>query len=205
MSIRPISSVSFKSNCNNVNFEGKRKESKMDIPNRYSSMLKAIPVATLIAMSPLNSVNAQSSAAKEKIVDFEQYDETKKGLGNVILYYISTDNNDNNAEILRYSSVTKKQFGLENPIINYYTTNCDVSVLKTVHVTSDFGNSTEYYVTGPGKSIIESNGKIRESQYQTEVEVKISPEMYNYLKGLLGNMVEYKTESNDRRYLDSDY
>lgn len=64
MAIAPISSVSFRNNYNQVNFEGKKKEHKssgMHIP----SVVKAIPLATAIAMSPLTSVDASAQCTFE--------------------------------------------------------------------------------------------------------------------------------------------
>lgn len=60
MAISPINKVSFRNNYNQVSFEGKNKE-KSHHTSSIKTTLRAIPLATLIAMSPLNSVEANSN------------------------------------------------------------------------------------------------------------------------------------------------
>lgn len=61
MAIAPISSVSFRNNYNQVNFEGKKKEKSSGL--HVSNSIKAIPLATLIALSPLNTVDADAQVS----------------------------------------------------------------------------------------------------------------------------------------------
>jgi len=56
MAIAPISSVSFRNNYNQINFEGKKEKKSSGL--HVSSSIKAIPLATMIALSPLNNVEA---------------------------------------------------------------------------------------------------------------------------------------------------
>lgn len=69
MAIAPVNSVSFRKNYNQVNFEGKKKEksSGMHVP----MAVKAIPLATMLAMSPLNEINAENviEAGKTEVTD----------------------------------------------------------------------------------------------------------------------------------------
>ena len=51
MAIAPVSSVSFRNNYNQINFEGKKKE---HTHSKMTNALKSVPLAALIAMSPLN-------------------------------------------------------------------------------------------------------------------------------------------------------
>ena len=60
MAISPINNVSFRNNYNQVNFEGRNKE-KSHHTNGVKNTLRSIPLATLIAMSPLNNVEANSN------------------------------------------------------------------------------------------------------------------------------------------------
>ena len=57
MSISPISSVSF-NNYNNVSFEGRRSKNHSE-HNHSTSPLRAVPLAALIAMSPMVNTYAQ--------------------------------------------------------------------------------------------------------------------------------------------------
>ena len=70
MVIRQISPVSYTNGYNHVNFEG-RKKKENDVGRSYStsSFMKSIPLAVLVAMSPLNGVQAQTlTNSNEKIL-----------------------------------------------------------------------------------------------------------------------------------------
>lgn len=60
MAIAPVSNVSFRSNYNQVNFEGKKKEKSSGL--HVTNSIKVIPLATLLALSPLNNVEAGAQA-----------------------------------------------------------------------------------------------------------------------------------------------
>lgn len=68
MAISPVSSVSFRNNYNQISFEGKRKE-KSESVIHSTSPLKAVPLAVMLAMSPLNSVEAQSTSSNNRQVE----------------------------------------------------------------------------------------------------------------------------------------
>lgn len=70
MAIAPISSVSFRNNYNQVNFEGKKREKSSGL--HVSNSIKAIPLATLIALSPLNSSALDNSSATQANTRLEQ-------------------------------------------------------------------------------------------------------------------------------------
>lgn len=63
MAIAPINNVSFRNNYNQVNFEGKKKEKSTVL--HLSNSIKAIPLATLIALSPLNIAEAQRTDSSQ--------------------------------------------------------------------------------------------------------------------------------------------
>ncbi len=77
MAISPINSVSFRNNYNQVNFEGKKHEKSDGL--RVSNSIKAIPLATLIALSPLNNIEADAQvknthANRIEVVQAKTYD-----------------------------------------------------------------------------------------------------------------------------------
>ena len=104
MVIRPISNVNYnRQNYNNLNFEARKKNDNQyhEAPRRSSGLLKSIPLAAIIAMSPLNSAQAQNTyQPQEKIVLQQNYDDGKEKFK---IYFISTDGNDDNAEKLKIS------------------------------------------------------------------------------------------------------
>ena len=59
MAIRPVTSVSFGTHSNRLAFEG-RKDRENHRPSYVSNTIKSIPLATLIALSPLNSQNVSA-------------------------------------------------------------------------------------------------------------------------------------------------
>lgn len=196
MAVSPVSSVSFRNNYSNIGFEGKKKNDKnVSVENTRSSMLKAIPLAALIAMSPLTSTKAQTFAKNEKIINFEQYDETKKGLGDVVIWFLSTDGDDNNAEILRYTSNKTIKYSTTSDKAFHDKQSCDISKFRIVNVSSKYGNSTEYYVSGPGTRQTHSDGRPVMTKNFENLSIKISPEMFKYLKSLVGDQIECKTEN----------
>lgn len=82
MAIQPISSAIFNNRtANSVNFEGKSKEGKKHSTIKSSAM--AVPLATLIAMSPLNTSAAErnsvfdSEDAKIEMADVKQFGKIK--------------------------------------------------------------------------------------------------------------------------------
>lgn len=127
MAIAPISSVSFRNNYNQVNFEGKKKDKTSGL--HVSSSIKAIPLATLIALSPLNNVeaDAQVRAASAKprtevvqgienpnLIKAERLhnvvkDPTGKEPDDLVIQFYDRDGNKSTTEeIFLFSKITKK-------------------------------------------------------------------------------------------------
>lgn len=99
--IRPVNSVSFSNNYNHVNFAGKKEKKSCGM--HISSSLKAIPLATMIAMSPLNNISAQSSSSCPETVIFSG--DSPNGLPDnrpCSVYFVSNDCDDSNAEAIQF-------------------------------------------------------------------------------------------------------
>lgn len=208
MAIRPISSVSFNTNYNNVNFEGKKKE-KSHHTSTFTNTIKSIPLAAIIAMSPMVG---QAQAPKEKIISWidtgdkqainpRQINDTSE------LMFISTDGNDEDAEIVRLrgtSSASRKG-------VKYvFTTETDVKTLEVRNITDpDDGEVTKrYYAWGPGfvarsRGITPSGELVGESFIppKRQMKTEISKALYDYLAELMrdSGMVEFTTTNKTER------
>lgn len=174
------------------------------------SLLRTILLSTLIAVGVYEDISAQETLTTEKILDFEMFDEREKGFGDIKILYISTDNDDSNAEIVRYVKNLKEQYGITNPIITYYTNICDIDALLILQKVYEKTNRTEYeyYVSGQGSFVERREGESPKVKKSDNMEIGISPEMYKYLEALLGNQVEYKTITKSVKYddeYDDDY
>ena len=207
MAISPISSVSFRNNYGQVNFIGRKDEAEHRSSN-FTNTLKAIPLATLIALSPLNNANAQTYAPKEEIVHLEKYDDSLNGSGYVSIWFLSTDGDNSDIEKVKFCATDQKYSGDRQ---KKYTTvlECEPQKLKKVRVSvkDDYSNHvvTRYYVSGPGKTekLIDkmtqgsSTGtRVSSRVYKyDEQEIKISENVYNYLKQVYGDDIEYVNES----------
>ncbi len=110
MAIAPISSVSFRNNYNQVNFEGKKREKSSGL--HVSSSIKAIPLATLIALSPLNTVDADAQvrntqANRIEVVQAKTYDnilaDADKPIG-LKFRYINSDSDSQTIENIKADS-----------------------------------------------------------------------------------------------------
>ena len=220
MTIRPITSVSFNGNYNRLSFEGRKNNSGSSRMSSISSTLKAIPVATLIAMSPLNtSVNLYAQApVEEKLIMTGNVNNATipDALGKMKecgIDFISTDGNDNNIEKVRLRFVDWHK-GKE--IINgksisgkyAFTTMIDVKNLELCKEIRKYSGSPDqvkerYYVSGPGdysRSLFfdEEDNSYRKgvfSRKSDNLKEEISKEFYDYLVDLFkdADMVENKT------------
>lgn len=111
MAIAPISSVSFRNNYNQVNFEGKKKEKSSGL--HVSNSIKAVPLATLIALSPLNTVDADAqvranSNRRVEIVNTERLNsvliDANGSPQNLFISFLDENGNKNNIERVRLES-----------------------------------------------------------------------------------------------------
>ena len=132
--ITAVNNISFKNNYSQVNFEG-RKDKEHRGHRGITNTIKAIPLATLIALSPLNTVevNAQSRTQKpvqtEKLVGYGDYEGNPIGVEyynqddpkakdydkaymentNASIFLYSNDGDDTNAEYAQLCLVTPRQ------------------------------------------------------------------------------------------------
>ena len=197
MAIAPINNVSFRNNYNQVSFEGKNKE-KSHQTSSIKTTLRAIPLATLIAMSPLNNVEAQTNptANKEKVVQMQTYKNPVKDGCNVL--FISNDGNDSDVEaialqhgrILNYSRTIR---GVKIDLEKRENFKQYLDTLKTLNVTYVFEDGSpsvtekQYVVAGPRTNdvfVSEANTykTLKHDTSKSEhAEYVIDKELYDYL------------------------
>lgn len=197
MAIAPINNVSFRNNYNQVSFEGKNKE-KSHQTSSIKTTLRAIPLATLIAMSPLNNVEAQTNptANKEKVVQMQTYKNPVKDGCNVL--FISNDGNDSDVEaialqhgrILNYSRTIR---GVKTDLEKRENFKQYLDTLKTLNVTYVFEDGSpsvtekQYVVAGPRTNdvfVSEANTykTLKHDTSKSEhAEYVIDKELYDYL------------------------
>ena len=210
MAISPISSVSFKSNYNQVNFEGKKKE---HTHRSMTNTIKSIPVAALIAMSPL-VVSAQT--ASEKVVATWEYPTAYVDADGSVrpsyMEFVSTDGDDETAEKL-YVSEDKEKYKTINiagkSVRCKYTNNtrfqldtlvCEVT--NKEYAKSPAEVTKKYYIYGPASSI-NYNYYTPEGEYVSVKEQpkkyagrrEISKDFYDWLAETFGDEVKYKTNN----------
>jgi hypothetical protein len=212
MAIASISSVNFRNNYNQVNFEGKRKEEHRNTGNSsIKNTLKSIPLATLIAMSPMTS--PAQEAKEEKIIAstefkhaFDEDDPHEK----CIVQFVSTDGNDDDAEkvyIVRCGDtyIPAMVNGRYTKYKSYFSNRMEINAIKCVNVTRTYAESPDvvsqlYYVEGPchytsiGYDTPQGRvpGKDKKNPNGT---FQISQRFYNSLNDLLEDMIEHKTAS----------
>lgn len=203
MAILPVNNVSFRGNYNQVNFEGKKKE-KSYHGSTLRNVMRSIPLATLIAMSPMVG---QAQAPQEKILSWIKLSDkqavnpkTKNELSEMI--FISTDGNDNDAEIVTLQSTSNTY---RKGVKYAFTTYVDVKTLEVRNITNPENGrvTTEYYVWGPGR-VARSRGETPEGEFVGEpyfppkkpMKVEVTKDFYEYLVDLFKDttdMVDYKT------------
>lgn len=220
MAIAPISSVSFRNNYNQVNFEGKKKEHKssgMHIP----SAVKAIPLATAIAMSPLTSVDASAqdllngdAIVGEAHVENSWY--SPWGMRDCYLYGVDTDGNSATSEQLflqRYFSpasgdperkTIKDVDGINRTYGISGKEGLRVDTLEVKHEYESYPGlglglwGDNYYAIGPGFSttygFTTEHGTKVGKEYKTKPRMRqrISKELYDFIKECMGDRIEYK-------------
>lgn len=210
MVITAVNNVSFRGNYNNLNFEGKKKQRPEHEPRHSSSMLKAIPLATMIAMSPLNapSTNFSINDDPEKIIEIHEVDEGDK-LTNIRL--ISTDNDDSTIEKFSLEVFSDRKGESFDADLNQKVAtkrsviDCvDVDTLKLKDVTIDYFNVDKvdkrkyYYVVGDitrfesAPKATDGSGKVygKNKSYKGQAyEYEVSKDLYDYLKSITQGIV----------------
>ena len=71
MAIMPVSGVSVNKKNNIINFEGKKNKAAAAPQRSYTSSVKAIPLAVLIAMSPVNASSANTISSQPNVETIE--------------------------------------------------------------------------------------------------------------------------------------
>ena len=197
MAIAPINNVSFRNKYKQVSFEVKNKE-KSHQTSSIKTTLRAIPLATLIAMSPLNNVEAQTNltANKEKVVQMQTYKNPVKDGCNVL--FISNDGNDSDVEaialqhgrIVNYSRTIR---GVKTDLEKRENFKQYLDTLKTLNVTYVFEDGSppvtekQYVVAGPRTNdvfVSEANTykTLKHDTSKSEhAEYVIDKELYDYL------------------------
>ena len=182
-------------NIRPLKFEGK-KDKAIQKSVHSSSPIKAIPLAALIAMSPLNATmtNAQQTNKtprtellknNEKVLLSEVVNEAFPNGTSCRVDAISTDGNDSDFEFIRLVKTEQTKYGLKETMI--YPARLD-----TYYITDSYsGSLIESGFCVYGKGIIKDINGTKESDNEMFV---ISENLYNNLKDLLGSSVEY-TES----------
>jgi len=208
--ISAVNNVSCKNNYKNLNLGSKKKSQNPQHESRQSSSaIKAIPLATLIAMSPLNATNtfAQSDNS-DKIIEVH---EVVEGPVTTNIRLISTDGDDSDIEkfSLEVFSVRKDksvdpETGKNVPTTRNVIDCVDIDSLKVKDVTINYldigkvDKHKSYFVKGdisrfetPAKASDGSGktyGKIRRSK-GSDVEYSISKDLYEYLKQITEGIV----------------
>ncbi len=220
MKISPIS-YSNRQNYSLPAFEGGNREKKHH-NSRVTNTLKAIPLATLLAMSPMTSVNAQEPVSKTasttqtahyKPVIHSSYDNATPKDSHISknhdceLYFISTDGNDENIEELElvfrgedvkkgYKKVGSQSYDAKRKIVS----SVNLESLEIHHNKRLMGKDTTYHARGKGEIytepyIVADGTKDGEYSFKKQgvLTVEISKGFYDYLADILGQEVKYKT------------
>lgn len=219
MTIRPITSVSYGKNYYSQAFEGKKDRRNNHRPSYVSNTIKSIPLAAILAMSPLNSsmnVYAQEPVQKEIVMSGKVRNATPPDAvgkyGECDIDFISTDGNNNNAEIIQLSFVDwhrgKELINGTRTECEYaYTTTMELKELELCREIRKYDGapdklSERYFVIGPGSYARSYFFDLEGNSYDTgnfdrkgPQKQEVTKEFYNYLANLLkdADMVEYKT------------
>ena len=162
MTISPVSAVSFRNNYNQVNFGSKHKKDEGNHSSRPAgTLMKSVPLAALIAMSPLVGAQAQlinGITPNEKIVKSMTYKDPDKDGCDIL--FISNDGNDSNAEaiVLQHGMLAKYSRpvnGVRKNILKRENERQYLDTLKIVHERVKYSDgtitkpTTKYVVSGP--------------------------------------------------------
>lgn len=210
--ITAVNNVSYRNNYNYnyLSFGSNKKQRAEHEPRHSSPVLKAIPLATLIAMSPLNAPSATYDFDQnpEKIVEIHEIEE---GAKTTKIRLISTDGDDSDIEKFSLEVFsTRKDEAYDKETDKYVPTtrsvidcvDVDSLIIKDVTIQhNDIGRTEKrksYYVKGdinrletPAKATDGSGrtyGKVRQSRGQDQ-EYSVSEGLYNYLKQISEGIV----------------
>ena len=217
MAISAVNSVSFRNNYNNIQFEGKRKQDKGGEHHRMSSPMKAVPLAVLIAMSPLNTVQAQNNTFDSKviqsaIVKVATPPDYKGETRPCEIQYISTDNNDEDIErislMFTEPMFTRKSINGKLTDLYYdYRVGVNADTLEVCNVITEYSSGRSvsekrYYVSGEG-SILRTGYYTDKGDYinkdgyfeKKKVRYEISKDLYDHIEACMEDEIQYKNTS----------
>lgn len=210
----------------NVKFEGKKNNYEQK-PMHTSNTLKAIPLAVLLAMSPLNMpvVKAQNGTpqidnteANEKIVDITDYGFGTKNGDPCQIKLISTDDDDESIEKiqLEFPKFAYKRMNIDGNPINakqYSCTNLKVNSLKKMIIeyqNSNGSRNQDFELYAEGTANLYTSPWVNEKTNETVSEegarniektnfyIAISKELFDELNYLTEYNIPCKTVTVNR-------
>ena len=210
MQINSINSYRF----TNINFEG-RKSKEVQKPVHSASPIKAIPVAFLIAMSPLNApLQAQSPLTETTSVNYIEddlhgyhYDKGKTSDGtHCQLTLYTSDDNKESAEISLTKRLLSYAIDENNNVVNAYRIKEVIMTPKAVYKKTETVDNidgskdikTKYYAEGSGTEyisvplsinpniVLNEDAEPMENDFDS-ARYEISADLYKSLKKLLKN------------------
>ena len=202
MAIKPVSSVSFSNQHNSVNFEG-RKNRNGHSNETATNTLKSIPLAALIALSPLNVGASEAAALSNSISQTEQVNnQTENFVGRIpipinlgtrtaTVLLFDTDGDPSNAE---------KAVLLTNMYNGKIITEVDISngfTIETIKYKDGTKPSTSCYT----KSECKTSRRQSDGSYRKEVRVKrntIDKRIIDYLTCEFEGVFEIRHETTIR-------
>ena len=215
--------ISAINNCrfNNINFEGK-KSRNLQTPVHSSTPVKAIPVALLMAMSPINTpvTVAQSSAAQTEYSIPEEDLATKyifteampDGSAGMITVHRNGEGKDI-VELHLKNKIDSYALDQQNNMVDAYRLREIDIIPEKLYSKIETRNSSsggkkveaKYYVVGSGKEYTDTPQpfdkaiKLRDDTQPIILDVhskryEISKKLYNHLKLMMDGKIEIKEE-----------
>ena len=193
MAISAVSSVSFRNNYNNIQFEGRKNVKKYDAgaqPSHSSTSVKAASLAAIMLMSPLNTSSAEYNAATMNGYPVEMAQSS--GYSNKVLekftfknatpkrytfesrpcnvYFVSTDGNDDDAEkiSLVFTDPMHTRKSIDGKLMNLtyeYEIGVDADTLEIHNVTTSYSSGRS---STEKRYYITGSGYVNRSGYYTE-------------------------------------
>ena len=218
MKITALNNISKNNNYNNINFASTKQQRPQHEPRHSSSTLKAIPLATLIAMSPLNAPSATHDFDQnpEKIIMTQGF---KDGSKNLSVRFLDTDGDENTAEKIDLQiteviqrRITDKETRQKIPVKYAIVNNVDIDSLKQINIThqyedGDKAKTSEYFIIGDAsfyssaqKAMDGSNKIIRPAQESEKKHYtyQIPKQVYDYLIDTTSDGIPKKIEEKTR-------
>ncbi len=213
MAISPITNISFTSRKRTAN----RQERELNGANySSSSSLKAVPLAALIAMSPLNPVNAQDLITDNNIVATSTYKKAVPDFNGVSsnpceILFISTDGDNDDIEKVRlvFNNTYYEDVSVNNAIKEMkfdVIKQIDVAELEKCREITKYDYMPDktyyaYYVSGAAEvsrsNYYNDNGEFvnkgKSSVKKDSYKMEITKDLYDYLLNLLGDNVKHNS------------